>query len=113
MISNPNKGSGLKTRTKWFDTSAFTAPLPTSGAAGNERRGVVNGPGFSRIDMGLFRNFKVTESINFQLRAEAYNILNHTNWTTIAVAATTTSTFGTVTAARDPRIMQFGAKFNF
>lgn len=113
MISNPNSGSGLKTRLKWFNTAAFSAPTVASGTVGNERRGVVSGPGFSRIDLGLFRNFRVIGTANLQLRAEAFNLLNHTNWTTVAAAATTTSTFGQVTAARDPRIMQFAGKFTF
>lgn len=113
MTSNPNQGTGLKTRTKWFNTAAFTAPTAASGKVGNEHRGVVNGPGFVRVDMGLFRNFKVKGDTSFQLRAEAFNLFNHTNWATVATTATTTTTFGTITAARDPRIMQFAGKFTF
>jgi hypothetical protein len=113
QVSNPNSGSSLKTRTKWFDTAAFTAPTIASGQVGNAHRGTINGPGFYRIDVGFFRNFKITGSTSIQFRAEAFNVLNHTNWATIATTATSTTTFGTVTAARDPRIMQFAGKFNF
>lgn len=113
QIADPNVGTGLKTRAKWFNTAAFSAPTVASGQVGNAHRGTINGPGYSRIDLGFFRNFKITNSTTIQLRAEAFNVVNHTNWTTVATTATTTSTFGTVTAARDPRIMQFAGKFNF
>ena len=113
QISDPNQGSDLKTRTKWFNTAAFTAPTVASGKVGNAHRGTINGPGYSRIDVGLFRNFKITNGTTIQLRAEAFNVVNHTNWATVATTATSTSTFGTITAARDPRIMQFAGKFTF
>jgi len=113
QIADPNSGSGLKTRTKWFNTAAFTAPTAASGRVGNAHRGTIDGPGFSRIDIGVFRNFKITETSHLQVRAEGFNVLNHTNWTTVATTATTISTYGTITAARDPRIMQFAAKYNF
>ena len=113
QISDPNQGSGLKTRTNWFNTAAFTAPTIASGRVGNAHRGTINGPGYSRIDVGLFRNFKITNGTTIQLRAEAFNVVNHTNWATVATTATSTSTFGTITAARDPRIMQFAGKFTF
>ncbi len=47
---------------QWFYRGAFAAPLPGSGQVGNEKRGVVNGPGFNRLDVGLFRNFKLYEN---------------------------------------------------
>ena len=50
---------------------------------------------------------------NVQFRAEGFNIFNHTNFATIAVGQTTPGTFGTVTAARDNRILQVAMKFNY
>jgi hypothetical protein len=113
QTGDPNSGTGLKKQTKWFNTSVFTAPTIASGDVGNAHRGTINGPGYSRIDMGLFRNFKITNSAAIQLRAEAFNLINHTSYATIATTASATATFGTVTAARDPRIMQFAGKFTF
>lgn len=47
------------------------------------------------------------------MRGEGFNVLNHTNFQTVGTTATTTSTFGTVTAARDNRILQVAAKLLF
>jgi len=79
---------------------------------GNEKRGVVDGPGFNRVDVGLFRNFKISEGVVFQLRGEGFNVLNHTNWGTVGTTATS-STFGQITATRDPRILQVAGKISF
>jgi hypothetical protein len=115
QVLNPNAGYGqtsLKKRLHWFNQTAFLAPPPSSYRVGNEKRGVVNGPGFNRIDMGIFRNFKLYRESVFQLRGEAFNVLNHTNWGTIGTGATV-STFGQVTATRDPRILQVAGKISF
>ncbi len=70
------------------------------------------GSGFARVDLGLFRNFKVDNRVNFQFRAEAYNLLNHVNWSSISTN-NTSSNFGQVTATRDPRTMQLALKASF
>ena len=36
-------------------------------------------PTFADVDISLFKNIKVSERVNFQFRAEAFNILNRTN----------------------------------
>ncbi len=110
QISDPNNGP--KTFTQFFNTAAF-APVTVAGASGNERRGAVNGPGLWRYDMALLKNTRIRESVNLQFRAEAFNLFNHTNFQTVGTTLTTTSTFGHVTAVRDPRIMQLGLKLNF
>jgi hypothetical protein len=115
QVLNPSNGYGqvqLRKFTHWFNQTAFTAPSPASFQVGNERRGVVDGPGFYRMDIGLFRGFKLPRGTTFTLRGEAFNVLNHANWGTIGTTATS-STFGQVTAARDPRILQVGGKINF
>ena len=113
QIADPNQGTGLKTRLHWFNTAAFAAPSAALGQPGNAKRGTILGPGFYRIDTGLFRNFKLTEGAVFQLRGEAFNVVNHTNFNGVAVAATTPSTFGQVTGAREARILQVGGKVTF
>ncbi len=115
MIADPNQGYGqqIHTRTQWFYRGAFAAPLPGSGQVGNEKRGVVNGPGFNRLDVGLFRNFKIYENLHFQLRGEAFNVVNHTNLANPGTAATTSSTFGLITSARDNRLLQVAGKLVF
>lgn len=115
MIASPRNGYGqrIHTRSQWFYRGAFATPLPGSGQVGNEKRGVVDAPGFNRIDVGLFRNFKIYERVNFQLRGEAFNVLNHTNLGSPGTSATTSSTFGVITSARDNRILQVAGKITF
>jgi hypothetical protein len=96
----------------WFNPTAFTAPPAPTYQVGNEKRGIVDGPGYNRFDVGVFRNFKIYRDVVFQLRGEGFNVLNHTNWGTIGTTSTS-STFGQVTATRDPRILQIAGKVNF
>ena len=115
VVLNPNDGynqAAMRKRLHWFNQTAFVATPPSSFRVGNEQRNIMVGPGFNRIDVGLFRDFKVYKNTTFTIRGEGYNILNHTNWGTIGTTATS-STFGQVTATRDPRILQVGGKLNF
>jgi len=112
LISNPQSGSGLKTKTKWFNTSAFAVPSAVLGNPGDEKRGSVTQPGYDREDLGLFRNFRIFKESVFQLRGEAFNVLNHTNYNTANTTFTST-TFGTVTGAREARILQIAGKLTF
>jgi hypothetical protein len=57
--------------------------------------------------------FRLTEKVRFELRAEAYNLFNHTQFATVGTSFTTPSTFGRVTVARDPRSMMVGARLQF
>jgi hypothetical protein len=117
QIGDPN--SGQPHGFQWINANAFAFPT-VGGAPGSERRGAVNGPGLWRYDMAMMKNIKATERVNLQFRAEAFNLFNHTNFNTISTTLPTnlatvgtTSTFGQVTAVRDPRIIQLALKLNF
>jgi hypothetical protein len=114
QVLNPNNGYGQKihTRQNWFYRPAFVSPLASDVAVGNEKRGSITGPGFNRIDLGIFRNFKIRENVVFQLRGEGFNIANHTNFQAVGTTATS-SALGTVSSARDNRIMQVAGKLTF
>lgn len=115
MVANPNNGYGqqIHTRLNWFYRPAFVSPGPNDIAVGNEKRGVIEGPGYNRLDLGLFRNFKINEGMVFQLRGEAFNVANHTNFQAVGTSGATASTFGQVTSARDNRILQVAGKLTF
>jgi len=68
----------LGTPDQWFDPRAFTLPIP--GTFGNAGRSELRGPGLVAIDTSLFKKFRMSERFNLQLRAEAFNILNHPNF---------------------------------
>jgi len=109
-ICNPNEGSA-GTRFQYFNTACFATP--PVGRPGNEGRGILCGPGFQRWDLSMSKNLRFGENMRLQIRGEATNLFNHTNPNALGTTQTTTSTFGTVTSYRDPRIIQLGAKFYF
>jgi len=111
VTCNPNQG-GARTFANWFNTTCFATPT-VSFRGGNESRNVIIGPPTTRFDATLAKNIRFSESKSLQLRWEVFNIFNHTNFTTLALAFSTPATFGTVTGVRDPRTMQLGAKFIF
>jgi hypothetical protein len=120
LLCNPNENAP-HTREQWFNTACFQ-PNPSNSAVGvsntvgNAQRGVINGPPTTRFDFTTSKNLRFGESVRVQLRAEVFNILNHTNFRALSTNVTTTTgatPFGFVTSFRDPRTMQFGAKISF
>jgi outer membrane receptor protein involved in Fe transport len=112
LTCDPNLGRGDRTPTRWFNTNCFDPVFANSTAYGNAGRNIVRGPGINNFDLSLYRSFRFTESMNIQLRAEAFNLFNTVNYNN-PVASLGSSNFGAITSARDPRIIQFGIKFNF
>jgi hypothetical protein len=94
---------------QWFDPGAFTTAV---GHFGDSRAGDIVGPGFERVDLGLMKNFRFTEALNLQMRAESFNLFNHTSFAGVDNGLED-GTFGQVVSAHNPRIMQFGAKLTF
>jgi hypothetical protein len=111
MLGNPNAGAPHKLG-QWFNSSVFQDVPDGQYRVGNERRGAVRGPGFARWDMSLFKNIKLTERTNLQFRAEAFNVLNHTNFRDLGTELGGDN-FGQVVSTRDPRNLQLGLKLLF
>lgn len=110
-ICDPN-ANAPHTMTQWFNTACF-ANVPTGQVRpGNAGRNTIRGPGYQTWDLSMFKNFHFTEGRYLQFRAETFNTFNHTNWSSIGTTRQV-STFGLVTAARDPRIMQLALKLYF
>ncbi|HJZ82936.1 MAG TPA: carboxypeptidase-like regulatory domain-containing protein [Pyrinomonadaceae bacterium] len=84
------------------------------GQTGNTARGVLDGPGYFNLDAALLKNFRFGESMRLQLRAEAFNLLNHVNFQPpTQFPSITSATFGQLTAAFPARQIQFAARFEF
>jgi Carboxypeptidase regulatory-like domain/TonB-dependent Receptor Plug Domain len=97
-------------RERWFNTSAFAAPPQYQW--GNSGMGIFDGPAQHILDLGLMKNFNITESKYFQFRWEMFNALNRVNLGNPGTDLGTPS-FGTITTAGSPRTMQLGLKFLF
>jgi len=94
----------------FFDTSKFTANAV--GTFGTSGRNNLRGARFFNTDLGVVKNTTVTERFSVQFRAEFFNVFNNVNFrqpTTNAASAQ----FGRITAANDPRILQFALKTIF
>jgi hypothetical protein len=103
-----------------FNADAFrnaTIPAGTTLATGF-RRGTsgVNQfrakNGVNNFDFILSKNTKFSETTNLELRFEAFNFFNHTQFTTLNTSLTSAS-FGKFTDARESRVIQLGARFSF
>jgi hypothetical protein len=107
VVADPH---GAKTIQQWFNTSAFQSSGPY--AFGNAGTGILLAPGKFNIDSSVIKNFRITERLSTEIRAEFFNTLNHVNLGAPGTALGS-PTFGVIRSADDPRVIQLGAKVNF
>lgn len=73
---------------------------------GNLGRNVIIGPGFANVDLALVKNTKITERITWQIRADAFDLLNHANFSQTGASAAADAlggaTFALLSATRFP-----------
>ncbi len=93
-----------------------TANCAAAGTYGNIRRNAFRTPPFFQFDGQVSRIFPLRERLNLDLRLEAFNVLNHPNFTFSSVTQTlTSSTFGQINsqAGSGARVFQGVAKITF
>ncbi len=100
----------IKSLQQWFNTSCFKRPK--DGTFGTAARGITHRPGFANWDFALFKGGHIIERLNYQFRAEFFNVLNHPSFTDVSTGVTS-GDFGKVTGVADPRNIQFGLKLLF
>jgi hypothetical protein len=106
---DPNMGP--KTVNEWFNTAAFTK-LQAGQTFGTAPRNPVYGPGYTTAHVSLFKDFSLPREFTFQIRAEAFNVLNIAHYDNPS-ATFQSGNFGKILSGYDPRILQFGAKVIF
>jgi hypothetical protein len=102
-----------------LNPAAFKTQAP--GTFGNLGRDAFTGPASVNIDMALVRTLRLKERYSLEVRAEAFNVINHPNFIgTVSLVGQTSmslalssSTFGQIQGASDPRILQFAMKLHF
>ena len=103
----------------WFSRAAFAVPSDAEIAAGNffgnAGRGSLRGPGLVNFDFSVGKTAKIRENMRLQYRCEFYNLTNTPFFGGASAVSTNFSspTFGKVTAAADPRVVQMGLKLIF
>ena len=110
------------THEQWADgfnlpDSFFSAPC--LGCVGNLGRNTFVGPGYLNLDTSLFKNIRVSDRFRLQFRADAFNILNHTNFQLgmgngpSGNNRLNSPEFGKAGGTFNPRNLQFGLKLSF
>ena len=103
---------------KYFDTSVYANPAAKTFGNMSRNQGP-RGPGFFGLDASLVKRLRFGEKVRFELRADAFNVLNHPNF---ANPNTTfgSPTFGEISAyysagqfAGLPRVIRFGTRLSF
>jgi len=89
---------------------AYATP-PANAPFGNSPRDAVRGFGFWELDLGLTKDFPITERIHFQFRAEAFNLTNETNFGDPNTSLG--GSFGVINSALPARQLQVAGKFVF
>jgi hypothetical protein len=111
LVGNPETGiSPEVNRLDFLSSTAFQ--VQTLNTPGDSSRDVALGPGFADLDLSLAKSIRITERQAVELRFEAFNSLNHTNFgnpgTTFG-----SSTFGVISSAGSPRISQMAIRYRF
>ncbi len=98
--------------TNYLNAAAFA--IPAAGTFGDAPYNLVRGPGFWQWDQSFARAFRLGGSNTIELRAEAFNLLNHFNLGNPGITLNNPNTFGRIlTAQAPPRIWQFAIKYAF
>ncbi len=100
---------------RWFNPSAFV--VPPNGTYGNLGRDVLYGPGLAELDLALVKDSRLTEKLDVQFRAEAFNLANQPSFNTpnlivfTAPTAAPSPTAGVITStATTSRHLQLALK---
>lgn len=112
VVGNPRIEKRDRTINNWYNAAAYA--IPTSGTFGNEvRNGLLVSPGLTNVNASMRKSFHLWEQANVEVRADALNAFNHTNFGlpglnfNVSGAGTIRSTTGSA------RTMQLGAHITF
>jgi hypothetical protein len=114
LAIRPNQTASFKKIGKvqeWFDTSHYAQPA--YGFFGDASNGSIRSPGYTAANVSLNKSFPLAnDRAQFQFSAEAFNVANHTNFVGVDTGVGSGS-YGQLTSAGDPRILEFSGKFKF
>jgi outer membrane receptor protein involved in Fe transport len=99
---------------QYLNPKAFA--VPTAGTFGNLGAYAIFGPHTNNWDASLQKGFPIGEHVSANFRAEFYDFPNHLSYFTVntgSFTATPAASFGQVTAATDPRTLQFALRLSF
>ena len=111
VVADITRAAGVDAVSQWYNTKAFAQNA--AGTFGNSGRNIVLGPGLISLNAMASKTFKLYRENSLQFRAEFFNLPNHANFDSPRTDNLTSGTYGRLTSAQDPRILQFGLKYQF
>jgi hypothetical protein len=94
QLRDPNLPGDQRTVGRWFDASAFA--IPGAGQFGTASKGNLKGPGINCLNLGIYKQIAITESVKLNTELTAINALNHPNWSNPAVNISQTANVGVI-----------------
>jgi len=106
-----------QTVTQWLNPAAFAVPPNNIGRFPTSPVGVATGPATQSVSMSLMKAVSITETVRFQVGAQAANLFNHANYATPNTTFNTAA-FGTISNVQSaegagPRVIQATARLTF
>ena len=117
LASRPDRVGPLhisNNRNQRFNVDAFK--IPNYGFFGNATNGSIRGPRDVAFNAAAYKTFSILpeQRLDFQFRAEAFNLANHPNFTGVNTGIGPNDTApGLVTGPQDPRIFEVVGRFTF
>jgi hypothetical protein len=115
VLADPKKGAARQPY-NWFNTAAFASPTSADMYAGNfwgnAGAGIISNPGLVNFDVSVMKNFSIGERVRVQFRGEFFNFTNTPAFGNPG-AMFGLPTFGKISSAGDPRVVQLGLKLTF
>ncbi|HUE83859.1 MAG TPA: TonB-dependent receptor [Pyrinomonadaceae bacterium] len=100
----------VRTPRTWYNPCAFATPVNSFGNAG---RNILRTDNWWNVDFSLFRNIRMGERWQVQLRAEAFNVFNHIDLGNPSTRLDQATPGRVTTASHGPRQLQFGLRLLF
>jgi hypothetical protein len=110
-VGDPNANSDARSDRFHYLNAAACQVQPVN-TPGNAARSSAWGPGFFTTDLSFVKRFAIREQTEVDFRLEMFNALNRTNYNNPS-ASFGSSTFGIISDAYDPRIMQAAIRITF
>jgi hypothetical protein len=104
---------------QWINPAAFA--VPANGTFGNAGRNIARGPRLYQLDLGLGKQFSISERASVQFRCEVFNVFNRSQYGQPLGDVTVPSQFAVIQSTINttpigtgtPRQMQFMLKMTF
>lgn len=98
---------------QWFDPTPYSLPTNAEGFGSCPAQGPVRGPGYADVDLGVQKNFQMTERTKLQFRADFLNAFNRTNLNTDCCTTAVGTGMGVLSSSQPARNIQFALKLYF